>query len=174
MRLLRTIRFDPSDTFIFPLAAQPGDWAVSAGFVFADIEPTALAGKDLAAFRGGFLGVPSLGWSTLAQVVEAGQSDRSAAIDLLARCLLDRFGAPDMAAARAAAIEEIDFVASLCDHPPNTLVAVHRSSEGGVIRETFRSLQPRGGRERWRAFSFDVAAEEGTVDLGALARGSRE
>ena len=116
MKLLRTIRLDPSDTFIFPAAASPGEWAISGAFVFADADLAALAGKELAAFRGGFLGVPSLGWSTLVQIVEAEAEDRGAAIDLTARCLLDRFGAPDRAAARKAAEEEIDFAASLCDH----------------------------------------------------------
>src|SRR6266403_5203423 len=109
--------------------------------------------------------MPSLGWSTLAQVVEADAENRDAAIDLAARRLLDRFGAPDLAAAREAAAEEIDFAASLCDHPPDTLIAVHRTDEGGSIRESFRSLRPRGGAKRWRAFSFlDVEFENETAE----------
>jgi hypothetical protein len=175
MKLLRTIRLDPSDTFVFPSAAVPGEWAISGAFIFSDVEPTTLNGKTLAAFRSGFLGVPSLGWSTLAQVVQADAKDRLAAIDLVARCLLDRFGAPDFAAAHKAAGEEIDFATSLCDHPPGTLVAVHRADEGGAIRESFRSLRPRDDRKRWRAVSFvgaDVEDEPAeTVDLAALARG---
>lgn len=177
MRLLRAIRLDSSDTFIFPSAAVPGEWAVSGAFVFSNVEPRMLQGKELAAFRSGFLGVPSLGWSTLAQIVEADGRDRLAAIDLLARCLIDRFGAPDVAAAQAAATEEIDFAASLCDHPPDTLIAVHRTDEGGMVREAFRSLRSRGGRKGWRAFSFLHADAEGgpaeTVILAALARGER-
>jgi Family of unknown function (DUF6505) len=148
MKLLRTIRLDPSDTFI----SEPGEWAISGAFVFSDEELAMLKGKELAAFRRGFLGVPSFGWSTLAQVVEASAKDRLVAIDLAARCLLDRFGAPNLAAAREAAAEEIDFAASLCGHPPDTLIAVHRKVEGGSIRETFRSLRLRGGARRWRAF----------------------
>ena len=70
MKLLRTIRLDPSDTFIFPVAAEPGEWAVSGAFVFSDIDPATLQGKDRSAFRSGFLGLPSLGWSTLVQIVE--------------------------------------------------------------------------------------------------------
>ncbi len=177
MKLLRTIRLDPSDTFIFPSAAVPGEWAISGAFVFSDVAPAELKGQELAAFRGGFLGIPSLGWSTLAQVVEADAADRLAAIDLVARCLLDRFGAPDIVAARKVAEEEVDFATSLCDHPPDTLIAVHRADEGGAIREAFRTLRPRGDRKRWRAFSFaDAEAEDEpaeTVDLAALARGER-
>jgi hypothetical protein len=177
MKLLRTIRLDPSDTFIFPVSAEPGDWAISGAFVFSEMEPSTLAGKELAAFRSGFLGVPSLGWSTLAQIVEADEADRAAAIELTARCLLDRFGAPDLGAARQAAAEEIAFAASLCDHPPDTLIAVHRAAEGGSIRESFRSLRPRPGSPRWPVFSFldDGVEDEPTeaIDLAALARGER-
>jgi hypothetical protein len=177
MKLLRTIRLDPSDTFIFSSAATPGEWAISGAFIFSDVEPATLQGKKLAAFRGGFLGIPSLGWSTLAQIVEADAEQRRAAIDLVARCLLDRFGAPDLAAARKAAEEEIDFAASLCDHPLDTLIAVRRTQEAGAIRETFRSLHPRHeSKMRWRVFSFLEAEAEPveTVDLAALARGEHE
>jgi len=175
VKLLRTIRLDPSDNFIFAVAAAPGEWAISGAFVFADTDLATIAGKELASFRGGFLGVPSLGWSTLVQIVAAGDADRLAAIELTAQCLLDRFGAPDLAAARRAATEEIDFAASLCDHPPDTLIAVHRTAEGGTIRETFRSLRPRPGAKRWRAFTVvEEAAEDepaDTVDLARLVRG---
>ncbi len=177
MKLLRTIRLDASDIFIFPAAADPGEWAIPGGFAFADAEPERLQGKALAAFRSGFLGLPSLGWSTLAQVVEAEEADRRAATDLLARALLERFGAPDAAAARAAAAAEIDFAASLCEHPPATLIALHRRSEDGAIRESFRSLRARGERKPWRALSFEATAEDEpaeTVDLAALARRQRE
>jgi hypothetical protein len=143
--------------------------------VFAQVEPATLAGKHLAAFRSGFLGVPSLGWSTLAQVVEADAADRDAAIDLAARCLLERCGAPDLAAARHAATEEIDFAASLCIHPRDTLIAVHRAAESGTIREAFRSLRPRGDARGGHAFSFLSAEDEDapteTIDLATFTRG---
>ncbi|HWP25836.1 MAG TPA: DUF6505 family protein [Xanthobacteraceae bacterium] len=174
MKLLRTIRLDPSDTFIFERAAEPGEWAVSGAFVFADADPAKLEGKARAAFRSGFLGIESLGWSTLVQVVEAGAEDRAAVIAALAQRLLQDFGAPDLAAARAAAEEEIDFAASLCEHPRDTLIAVHRSFDGNEIRETFRSLRPKDGPKPLRAFAFlDVEGEEQpdeNVDLATLAR----
>jgi len=34
VKLIRTIRLDPSDTFVFARAAEPGEWAVSGAFVF--------------------------------------------------------------------------------------------------------------------------------------------
>jgi len=177
VKLLRTIRLDPSDTFVFEHAADPGEWAVSGAFMFADADRDALAGKSRAAFRGGFLGVASLGWSTLVQIVEATQEDRDRLVDTLGRQLHERLGAPDLAAARAAAEEEVAFAASLCDHPRDTLVAVRRTFEDGAIREAFRTLHPRGTRKPMRAFSFlEVESEEEPredVNLLALAKGKR-
>ena len=174
MKLLRTIRLDPSDTFIFERAAEPGEWAVSGAFVFSDDDPEKLAGKARSAFRGGFLGVQSLGWSTLVQIVDASADDRNAMVDTLARQLTDHFGAPDLAAARAAAEDEIEFSSSLCNHPLDTLIAVHRAHEGGEIRETFRTLRPKGGPKPLRAFAFlDVEGEEEPeekVDLAGMAK----
>ncbi len=173
MKLLRTIRLDPSDTLVFPAAAEAGEWAVSGTFAFFDAELEAITGRERAAFRSGFLGVPSLAWSTLAQIVEATQEDRAEAVLMLSQCLLDRFGAPAMADARRAAEEEFDFAASLCDGAPGTLIALHRSYEGGAIRESFRRLHPRGGSTPARAFSFvETNQEESaeTLDLTALAR----
>jgi hypothetical protein len=174
VKLLRTIRLDPSDTFIFEPAAEPGEWAVTGGFVFCDADPEALSGKVRAAFRSGFLGVDSLGWSTLVQIVDASDNDRAAAIETLAQRLGERFGAPDLAAARAAAEEEVTFAASLCDHPSGTLIAVHRAREDGAVRETFRTLRPREGEKPLRAFAFmEVEGEDepgDTVDLVSLAQ----
>jgi hypothetical protein len=57
VKLLRTIRLDPSDTFVFDHAAEPGEWAVTGAFMFADGDPANLEGKARASFRSGFLGV---------------------------------------------------------------------------------------------------------------------
>ena len=65
MKLLRTIRLEASDTFVFDQPAEPGEWAVSGAFAFWGGDPTVLEGKARTAFRSGFLGVSSLGWSTL-------------------------------------------------------------------------------------------------------------
>jgi len=174
VKLLRTIRFDPSDTFVFDRAAEPGEWAVSGAFMFADADPAALTGKARTAFRAGLLGIGSFGWSTLAQIVEASEQDRAAVTELLARQLLARCGAPDIAQARAAAAEEIAFAAALCTHPADTLIAVHRTSDDGEIREAFRTLRPRDGPKPLRAFSFlEVEGDEepgDAIDLAALAR----
>jgi hypothetical protein len=172
VKLLRTIRLDPSDTFVFERAAEPGEWAISGAFLFADADAEVLSGRALAAFRSGFMGLQTFGWSTLVQIVEATEVDRAGLVDTLAQHFLTDFGAPDLAAARAAAEDEVAFAASLCDHPADTLVAVHRRFEDGAIREAFRTLRPRGERKPMRAFTFlDVDGEDEpgeTVDLARL------
>ncbi len=174
MKLLRTIALDPSDTFIFDVAAEPGEWAVSGAFRFWDCDGSKLEGKPRAAFRGGFLGVQSWGWSTLAQVVPATEDDYRSLVDLLARQLVDRFGAPDMAVARAAAEEEVAFAQSLCSHPISSLIAVHRTSIDGEVRESFRRLQLREGQGHSKAFSFmtmeDDVQPDGDLKLADLGR----
>ncbi len=181
MKLLRTIALDPSDTFVFDVAAEPGEWAVSGAFRFWDCEPSTLEGKARAAFRGGFLGLQSWGWSTLVEIVEATEQDRAEAVDLLARQLVARFGAPDLATARGAAEEELAFAQSLCEHGAGTLIAVHRTAAEGDVREAFRILQRRAENCHTRAFSFvevdeaDGPAPGDGVDLAQLAaeRGRR-
>ena len=179
LKFPRTIRLDPSDTFVFERAAEPGEWAVSGAFVFWNRDPSTLAQKQRVALRSGFLGIDSLGWSTLAIVTEATEAERQAMIGRLASQLMEKFGAPDIEAARLAAEEEVAFAASLCEHPTQTLLAVQRSVENGEIRERFRTLKPReaaGHADRLhahaRAFTFhevegdDEPAEE--VDLLGL------
>ena len=173
MKLLRTIRLDPSDTFIFDPAAEPGEWAVPGGFAFWQRDPLALEGKERTAFRSGFLGVTSLGWSTLVQIVEASNDDRRTLVEALTRRLMSNFGAPSLEHAAAAAEDEVAFAESLCDQPLDTLVAVHRAFDGGELREAFRTLKPRNGAKPARAFSFfDVEGEDEpgeAVDLIGMA-----
>jgi hypothetical protein len=169
MRFPRTIRLDPSDTLVFERAAEPGEWAVSGAFVFWNQDPAKLGQKQRVALRSGFLGIDSLGWSTLAIVTEATEADRQAMIERLASQLLEKFGAPDLKAARLAAEEEVAFAASLCDHPSQTLLAVQRSVENGEIRERFRTLKPReagAGADRLHAHApaFTFHEVEGDIE----------
>ncbi|HYW64756.1 MAG TPA: DUF6505 family protein [Bradyrhizobium sp.] len=183
LKLPRAIRLDPSDTFVFERAADPGEWAVSGAFVFWNRDHASLSQKQRVALRSGFLGIDSLGWSTLAIVTEATVADRRDVVERLARQLLERFGAPDLQAAQLAAEEEVAFAASLCDHPAQTLLAVQRNVEEGEIRERFRTLKPREGMQgtdrlhaHARAFTFhevegDDATEE--VDLAGMIETDR-
>jgi Zn-dependent alcohol dehydrogenase len=178
VKLLKTVRADPSDTFVFDKAAEPGEWAISGALMFAQLDPATLTGKARAAFRSGFLGIGSFGWSTLARIVEATEEDRAAAVEQLAAHLVERFGAPDLVTARAAAEEEIAFAASLCDHPTGMLVAVSRRHENDVTHEAFRTLQTNGRPKPAPVFTFvNVVDEEEApaerIDLTALANGER-
>jgi Family of unknown function (DUF6505) len=179
VKLIRTIRLDASDTFVFEKAAEPGEWAVSGAFAFWNQDPAILEGKTRTAFRSGFLGVSTLGWSTLVQIVEASEDDRLAAIDALAKQLVANFGAPSIDDAMAAAEEEFAFAESLCTQPQDTLIAVHRTFDDGGVRESFRALRPRNGTKPARAFSFlEVEGEDeapgDVVDLIGMAERERK
>ena len=147
MKLLRTIRFDGSDEHVYATAALPEEWAVSGAFAFSGIAADQLTGKTRQAFANGFLGLDSFGRSTFACVAEAKEPVRALLREALAAHLVAEFGAPPMAAAEAAADEEIAFVAGLCAEAPiNTVFTVRRTlSETGDIAEEFRTIKPPTG-----------------------------
>jgi hypothetical protein len=180
IRLLRTIRLDPSDGFVFIRAAEPGEWAIPGTFLFWERPVETLVGKERTAFRSGLLGVESFGWSTLAVIVEASEAERDGLIEALAAALLARCGAPDITAARAAAQAEIAYAQELAEPPVGTLIAIHRAVEKGEIAERFRTLLPGTDDRHSRVFSFVEVPDEADdikeeVDLaGFLApEGSR-
>lgn len=186
IRLPRTIRLDPSDTVIFARAAEPGEWAVTGTFLFAGRPPADLGRKERIAFRSGFLGIVSFGWSTLVVVSEASADERAQAVGVLAAQLVDRLGAPGVAEAIPAAEEEVAFAEDLCrDHAVGTLIALHRAGEESSIRERFRTLKPRdetafsAGYLRGHDRAFHVVEIDGddgeadgeTVDLRTFGHG---
>jgi hypothetical protein len=182
-RLPRTIRLDPSDTFIFERAAEPAEWAVSGSFAFLDREPSMLTRKEKTALRSGFLGLSSFGWSTLCVVVEASAKEREGAVEQLAAHLLEAYGAPSLELALQAAEEELSFAESLCQHPLQTILAVQREVEDtGEIRERFRTLHARDTsadpdplHANLRAFTMveDSDAPEDGVDLQGFLKTDR-
>ncbi len=180
IRLPRTIRLDPSDKVVFAHAAEPGEWAVVGTFLFWGRCSDSLSRKERVAFRSGFLGVGSFGFSTLVTVQEARMEERAALVEALAQQLVAHLGAPSPEVARPAAEEEVALAESLCaDHALNTLIALQRQHDGTAIREQFRTLKPRDetafsgshlqGHER--AFHFLEEEDEDHVDLFSL-RGS--
>jgi ADP-ribose pyrophosphatase YjhB (NUDIX family) len=177
-RLPRTLRLDASDAVVFEAASEPGEWAVPGGFAFWDEDPATLSGKRRQAFRAGFLGLGSFGWSTLVEVAEATPAQRAVAVAALAAHIRLAYGAPDDASAEAAAQEEIRFAESLCDHPPGTVLALARSIEDGAVRERFRTLHRRENphHDFGSLPVFGVVEVEGedepmdTPDLSAMAR----
>ena len=138
----KTIRMDESDAQVFAVAAEPGEWAVSGGFAFADMAPDALAGKTRQAFANGFLGTDSFGWSTFVAVAEISDIEFDAVIAALAAHFVAEYGAPDIGAAMPAARAEVEFAAGLCEYPVNTLLCVAREAADDGIREQFRCVEP--------------------------------
>jgi hypothetical protein len=173
--LPRALRLDASDRFVFARAAEPDEWCVSGAFAFAQADPAALSGKALAAFRGGFLGVASCGWTTLVTVSRATEDEHAQARAALARTLVAFFGAPDAALAEAAAVEELEAAAAICEGVAvGSVIAVHRGFEAGAIRESFRTLARKETEGLGSPFVL-VPVEEDEVaphapDLVALAR----
>ena len=142
-KLLRTIRLDASDGFVFERAAAAGEWAVPGAFEFLSADAATLKGRERQAFRAGFLGLTSFGWSTLVVAVMATPEERATAVESLAGYLMRAHGAPDLARAREAAEQEIAYAAGLAEHPEGTLIAMHRTLDSdGDIREQFRTLRP--------------------------------
>ena len=141
MKLAKTIRFDPSDLNVFPLAADEWEWALVGTFCFAGMGADHLTGKVKQAFSNGFLGLDSFGFSTLVSVASAKPEAVEHVESTLAARFMRDFGAPDDAAARQAARDEVRFMAELCAaHKIGTLLAVQRRWTDEGIAETFRSL----------------------------------
>ena len=156
IRLLRTFRFDATDERVFEAAAAPGEWAVPGGFAFAGADLAALAGKRRQAFRSGFLGLASFGWSTFTVVAEADLALREELARALAAHLVDRHGAPDLAAALPAAREEVAFAESVAERQPGTVLLVEREPTAeGDVRERFRAVaRPDGSLPHGRVWEL--------------------
>lgn len=144
LQLARTIRFDESDPNVFDPVAEPDEWAVSGAFAFSDITEDQIAGKTRQAFANGWLGLESFGRSTFVAVSRIEPAEYDAQVAALARHFVERWGAPDVDAAKPVAAEELAFMASLCaEHAPNTLLVVERRLVDAGVSESFRAIRPR-------------------------------
>lgn len=147
MQFLRAIRLDASDTQVYSRAAEPGEWAVPGSFALWDVEPAGLAGSAREAFRHGFVGTESFGTTTLVITAEIDTEELDRVIDNIAAHLLAHYGAPDEAAAREVAEEEVRFTLELADHPPGTLIAVEREDGPQGIEERFKTVMVPDGSD---------------------------
>ena len=155
MKLARTIRLDVSDTNVFPRPAEPGEWAVTGTFAFADSDPAGLDVKERIAFSDGWFGTESYGRSTFVQVTNIGQDDYDETVRRLAAHLFQDYGAPDMMAALDAARQEVDDMVALCDHPAGTLLAIEREFAELSITERTRVVEPKGDGMHARIWSLE-------------------
>lgn len=159
MKFLRVIRFDHSDEHVFAHAAPVDEWCLPGGFEFSDLAPEDLVGKTRQAFANGFLGIPSFGRATFATVAHMDEADHEHLARSLARHFREVCGAPDDAAARAAAAEELAFVTELCgEQPINTVFTVRRTLDDAGIHEEFRRISPPG--EPRHARIWDVVEDD--------------
>ena len=141
MKIAKTMRFAQYNINVLALAADEGEWALVGTFCFAAIGEADIKGKVKQAFSNGFLGLDSMGFSTLVSIVTVKPDDLGKIENRLCSIFMDEFGAPDEATAMAAVTEEIKFMADLCaEHKTGTLLAIERSIGDEGIRESFRSL----------------------------------
>lgn len=142
MKFLRTIRLDDSDVHAYERAAEPGEWAVPGSFAFLDMDPEKMTGKTLQAFRHGFLGTRSFGWSTLVEIAEITEDEFQDVVDRLAAHLISDYGAPHIAAALPVAGDEADYAVTICEHELHTLLAIERELGEEGIEESLKVIRP--------------------------------
>lgn len=153
MQLARAIHFDESDTRVYANAARTGEWCISGGFEFSDWSEADLSGKARQAFANGWFGLETSGRVTFVAVTQVEAAEIETLTDLLAQHFVTYYGAPDAAAARPVAAEEIRQMMDLCDdHDANTLLTVARELTPSGVREAYRVIEPQGaGLEQFAA-----------------------
>lgn len=143
-RLLRAVRFDDSDSRVFPRSAAVGECLVVASGLLADRFAGSSDAKERLAFAQGFLGIDGLGFATFAEAALLAEP-LEALEDRLAGRLLAEAGAPDrtaaLAAARALLAESAELAQGL---PEGSLLAVERSLDAvsGELHERLRRVEP--------------------------------
>lgn len=142
MNLARTIHFDESDMNVFHRPARTGEWAISGGFEFSNWTSADLTGKARQAFSNGWFGLETFGRATFVAVTQVEEAELEELVDGLAQHFVTIYGAPDLAAARTVAADEVAHMRELCDdHPANTLLTVHRELTEAGVREQFRMIE---------------------------------
>ncbi len=152
MKFPRVARLDDSDERVYAPAARIGELAVPGTFVFtlSDEDPEALSGKPMQAFRTGFLGLESFGWTTVVRIAEIPEDEFEGAIRALARYLVRDFGAPSLEAALPVARQEAEYAASLCEYEPGTLLTLERHADDEGIHESFRHIRQSQAVADWQ------------------------
>jgi len=141
MKLAHTIRFDSSDLKVFPRAAEEGELAIVGTCCFSGFQEDELTGKIRQAFRNGFLGINSFGFSTFVCVSALKANDLPLIQKTLAKEFIREFNPEYKEEAIIVANQEIEFMASLCaDHEVGTVIAIQREWTENGIAEAFRSI----------------------------------
>lgn len=144
MKLARAVHFDESDRNVMQHPARTGEWCISGGFEFSDFSQSDLVGKTRQAFANGWLGLETFGRVTFVATTRIEPFERDALAKNLAEHFVERYGAPDRAAALPVAEEELRQMMELCDeHEPGTVLTVARELTEAGVRESFRMIEPR-------------------------------
>ncbi|WP_193370869.1 DUF6505 family protein [Pelagibius marinus] len=141
-RLPRALRLDQSDLHVFERPCDVGEWAIPGSFAYAGLDPARLEGKAQIAFKSAWLGLTSFGHTTLVEVAEVGEADFFAAVERLARHIEEAYSAPSFGQALAAARQELEDAAGLCEHKLGTLLAIEREPRDEGFVERFRVIEP--------------------------------
>lgn len=159
-KLPAVVRLDESDLNVYERAADPGEWAVPGGFEFIDDSTESLQGKRLQAFRGGFLGVQTLGRSTLVAITRVEPEEFQNAVNQLSVNLMSHYGAPNRSIALKAALAEIRYAESLCEYDEGTILALEREFSEDEIRERFKKFVPAAAADWEQAKPLIYRVEE--------------
>lgn len=144
MKLARAIHFDESDMNVYHVPARTGEWCISGGFEFSNWAEGDLVGKARQAFSNGWLGVETFGRVTFVAVTRIEPAELEDLTQALAQHFVDLYGAPDLAAARPVAEEELRQMAELCeDQPSNTVLTVARTLTEAGVKEAYRMIEQR-------------------------------
>lgn len=158
MKLAIATHLDDSDTRVFANHARTGEWCIAGGFEFSNWAEGDLVGKARQAFSNGWLGLDTGGRVTFVAVTAVEPSKVQRLTDQLAEHFVTYYGAPDVAAARPVAAEEIAHMADLCDeHEDGTLLTVARELTKSGVRESFRAIKPQQAQ-------LDQFAVHGSLD----------
>ena len=140
-KLLRAVRLDDSDDHIFRAcgAAKDGEPVVTGGFAACEFDaaprcdPPCHCGSS-------FIALASRARCSVAEVVEASESDLEAQAEALAWHLVKAWGAPSWEVAHRLAQEEVRHTAEVCETlQPEVWITVkrRRSAEGGALEEQY-------------------------------------
>ena len=138
---------------------MPGEWAVPGSFTLWDVDPDQLGGKALEAFRHGFVGTTTFGWTTLVMTDEIAPQELEQVTQQLTRHLLLHYGAPSEDAAREVAEQEITFTRELCGHPVGTYITIERINAESGIEETFRTVNQTDPLDHSQVRAWDLEEE---------------
>lgn len=139
-KFLKAVRLDDSDQELYRAggACDADEWLCSGGFAVCDLA-AGYRCQPRCHCDASFLSLTRRARCSLAEVVEVEDAELEIFKDALTQQLLFEWKAPDYAAARALAEEEIAYTVELCETlPAEAWISVKRSpGEDGAIAERY-------------------------------------